>query len=145
MDVDKKSDSKRFGLLDLLKFFCYSFVCVIAGFFAVWLFFRLVDGSPENVCNELGKTFKLNDTFAFSSCKLHNDDEIVLVLDVKKGMEVYFDEIPAFVSEEELSSTQLDYYCAQFFDRVRISSLDLNVRVKQKVRQRIHISRNVCM
>ncbi len=141
----KNNGSGKFGFVDLLKLFCYSFVCAVLGFVIVWTFFKIVDGRPENVCSELGKSFKMNDTFDFSSCRLENDDSIYLVLDVKKGMENYFDDADPDVTEDELSSTQLDYYCAEFFDHVRINSLDLNIRVGKKSRQKIHVTRNVCM
>lgn len=141
----KNNGTEKFGVLDLLQLFCYSFVCAVLGFVLVWVFFRIVDSRPENVCSVLGQSFKMNDTFDFSGCRLENDDSIVLVLDVKKGMESYFEDADPDVTEDELSSTQLDYYCSEFFDHVRINNLDLNIRIGRKTRQQIHVSRNVCM
>ncbi|MBQ8707439.1 MAG: hypothetical protein IJ523_05080 [Succinivibrionaceae bacterium] len=141
----KNSELSGFGFLDFLQLCCYCFVCSVIGFAVVWTFFWVVDGSPESVCGELKQSFKMNDTFDYASCRLENDDEIRLVLDVRKGMEVYFRDLPKQVDDSELSSTQLDYYCGQIFDRVRISSLELSIRVDRKISQRIHVNRSMCM
>ncbi len=139
------SRMRSFGLVDLLKLLCYAFVCSVLGFVVVWCIFSFADGRPGSVCGELDRSFSTNDTFEYSQCSLSGDDGISLVLDVKKGMEVYFQEIPGVVTDDDLAPDQLDYYCAQFFDRVRINSLDLKIRVDKKIRQRISVNRNACV
>ncbi|MGN1357007.1 MAG: hypothetical protein ACI4VX_04945 [Succinivibrionaceae bacterium] len=146
-----ESSSVRSGssFFDILRFVCYGIICALLGYFFVWWIFYLLDGSPGGVCNSLKQSFKDNDTFEFSSCRLisqedQDSDEIKLVLKIRKGMEVYFDDEPKDLSERELNSTQVEYYCNEFFSRVRVDYLDLTIRYQDQVRHHLKISRDIC-
>ncbi len=149
MSEDLFKKSKIGNFFDVLRFICYGIICAILGFFFVWWIFRILDGSPDGVCNSLKHGFKDNDTFEYSSCRLvENDklgsDEIKLVLNIRKGMEVYFDDEPRDITENELTSSQVEYYCDEFFSRARVDYLDLVIKFKGDVKHRLKISREIC-
>lgn len=134
-------------LLNVMRLLVYCSIATFIGFSIVRVVYYWVETRPDEVCAQLKKSFKENDSFEYKSCRLKYEqdfDVVYLKLKIKDEMLQYFSATDSDIDDESLTESQRNFYCSEFFDRTRVDELKLTIRDNEKDLQVIHVTRNVC-
>lgn len=132
----------------ILRLVVVCFLGLLIGYAMMKFVHWRIETSPDSACGLLKESFKNNDSFVFKSCKLREEDGksgVVLSLRVKDEMEQYFDQHMENITNENITDSQIDFYCAEFFDLTRADSLNLIITGKSGELQQVDVTRDICL